>query len=312
MAWEMVKMTKNQAQIDEYLEKLLNQRERAIDQIYMDRLKAIREQIAEMYERYAKGETLTYADMVKYNRMRRLEERIKAELRQTYEEIGIVISNSMEEQYLENYFRTAYLLEYETQKKMGFRRFNPEVLEQALNNPIAGLTLKEILEKNRQAITWRIRQEITQGLIAGESYQKMAQRIRSALGGDRSKALTVAWTEAGRAQILGRLEAIEQAEEYIEVERVWDAALDRRTRPAHRVLDGQKADEEGYFHYRGMRAKGPHLWGVARMDIRCRCTVRVQIEGEQPSVRRARRDDGSTEIIPWTNYDDWYKNRIES
>lgn len=305
-------MTRTQAQIDEYLEKLLEQREKEIDRIYLDQLKAIREQIAEMYERYAKGETLTYADMMKYNRLEKQLELIREELQKIYKEVGQVIFKSIEEQFLENYFRTAYLLEYEAQQKMGYGRSIPDVVEEVIQNPIAGLTLNEILEKNRQAITWRIRQEITQGLIAGESYQKMAQRIRSALGGDRSKALTVAWTEAGRAQILGRLEAIEQAEEYIEVERVWDAALDRRTRPAHRVLDGQKADEEGYFHYRGMRAKGPHLWGVARMDIRCRCTVRVQIEGEQPSVRRARRDDGSTEIIPWTNYEDWYKNRIES
>lgn len=303
-------MTRTQAQIDEYLEKLLEQREKEIDRIYLDQLKAIREQIAEMYERYAKGETLTYADMMKYNRLEKQLELIREELQKIYKEVGQVIFKSIEEQFLENYFRTAYLLEYEAQQKMGYGRSIPDVVEEVIQNPIAGLTLNEILEKNRQAITWRIRQEVTQGLIAGESYQKMAQRIREVLGSDRNKALTVVWTEAGRAQILGRLKAIEKAEEYFEVERVWNATLDRRTRPTHRALDGQKADEEGYFHFRGMRAKGPHLWGVARMDIRCRCTVRVQILGEEPRVRRARKDDGSSEIIPWTSYEDWYKNRI--
>jgi len=303
-------MTRTQAQIDEYLEKLLEQREKEIDRIYLDQLKAIREQIAEMYERYAKGETLTYADMMKYNRLEKQLELIREELQKIYKEVGQVIFKSIEEQFLENYFRTAYLLEYEAQQKMGYGRSIPDVVEEVIQNPIAGLTLNEILEKNRQAITWRIRQEVTQGLIAGESYQKMAQRIREVLGSDRNKALTVVWTEAGRAQILGRLKAIEKAEEYFKVERVWNATLDRRTRPTHRALDGQKADEEGYFHFRGMRAKGPHLWGVARMDIRCRCTVRVQILGEEPRVRRARKDDGSSEIIPWTSYEDWYKNRI--
>lgn len=303
-------MTRTQAQIDEYLEKLLEQREKEIDRIYLDQLKAIREQIAEMYERYAKGETLTYADMMKYNRLEKQLELIREELQKIYKEVGQVIFKSIEEQFLENYFRTAYLLEYEAQQKMGYGRSIPDVVEEVIQNPIAGLTLNEILEKNRQAITWRIRQEVTQGLIAGESYQKMAQRIREVLGSDRNKALTVVWTEAGRAQILGRLKAIEKAEEYFKVERVWNATLDRRTRPTHRALDGQKADEEGYFHFRGMRAKGPHLWGVARMDIRCRCTVRVQILGEEPRVRRARKDDGPSEIIPWTSYEDWYKNRI--
>lgn len=303
-------MTRTQAQIDEYLEKLLEQREKEIDRIYLDQLKAIREQIAEMYERYAKGETLTYADMMKYNRLEKQLELIREELQKIYKEVGQVIFKSIEEQFLENYFRTAYLLEYEAQQKMGYGRSIPDVVEEVIQNPIAGLTLNEILEKNRQAITWRIRQEVTQGLIAGESYQKMAQRIREVLGSDRNKALTVVWTEAGRAQILGRLKAIEKAEEYFKVERVWNATLDRRTRPTHRALDGQKADEEGYFHFRGMRSKGPHLWGVASMDIRCRCTVRVQVFGEEPTVRRARKDDGPSEIIPWTSYEDWYKNRI--
>lgn len=303
-------MTRTQAQIDEYLEKLLEQREKEIDRIYLDQLKAIRKQIAEMYERYAKGEALTYADMMKYNRLEKQLELIREELQKIYKEVGQVIFKSIEEQFLENYFRTAYLLEYEAQQKMGYGRSIPDVVEEVIQNPIAGLTLNEILEKNRQAITWRIRQEVTQGLIAGESYQKMAQRIREVLGSDRNKALTVVWTEAGRAQILGRLKAIEKAEEYFKVERVWNATLDRRTRPTHRALDGQKADEEGYFHFRGMRSKGPHLWGVASMDIRCRCTVRVQVFGEEPTVRRARKDDGPSEIIPWTSYEDWYKNRI--
>src|SRR5690606_37764141 len=214
MAWEIVKMTRTQAQIDEYLEKLLEQREKEIDRIYLDQLKAIREQIAEMYERYAKGETLTYADMMKYNRLEKQLELIREELQKIYKEVGQVIFKSIEEQFLENYFRTAYLLEYEAQQEMGYGRSIPDVVEGVIQNPIAGLTLNEILEKDRQAITWRIRQAVTQGLIAGESYQKMAQRIREVLGSDRNKALTVVWTEAGRAQILGRLKAIEKAEEY--------------------------------------------------------------------------------------------------
>jgi len=48
------------------------------------------------------------------------------------------------------------------------------------------------------------------------------------------------------------------------------------------------------------------LGGPAEEVINCRCTYTGVIAGYEPEARRAR-DEG---IIPYTNYKDWFANRI--
>jgi len=66
------------------------------------------------------------------------------------------------------------------------------------------------------------------------------------------------------------------------------SALDLRVRHSHRILDGKETDSEGYFHYKGWKAKGPHLWGVPSMDIQCRCLKITKVNGMLPEYRRGR------------------------
>lgn len=69
---------------------------------------------------------------------------------------------------------------------------------------------------------------------------------------------------------------------------VWNAALDMDTRPDHRKLDGQEADKNGYSHIHSLKAKGPHLFGVAKEDFNCRCVKIYKVDGILPDTRRAR------------------------
>jgi SPP1 gp7 family putative phage head morphogenesis protein len=304
-------MTKNFDDLDKHLDKLISTSESRVVKVYSEANKFIRKQLADMYEKFEVNGSLTLADMTVYNRLRKQLDTINAELVGVYNQTFKLAQGTMEEQYLENYFRTAFLLEFETQKRLGFQIVNPVVIEAMINNPISGLTLKEILEKNRNAVVYKLQQEITSGLIHGESYSKMMKRVVGVLDGDLTKAQRVVRTEAGRAQSLARNDSIEQAQKYsTNITKVWDATLDTHTRKRHQQLDGKEADQDGFFTCEGYKAKAPRLFGVASLDINCRCSVRPQVNGRQPSVRRARNEDGTTSVIPWTNYEDWYKNRI--
>ena len=91
--------------------------------------------------------------------------------------------------------------------------------------------------------------------------------------------------------------------------RVWVATLDGRTRDRHRMLDGQKVDVDQPFEYGGMTAMYTGGFGIASMDINCRCTVRAEIEGMEPKLRRARDPKtGKNVVIPNTTYEEWYNN----
>lgn len=133
-----------------------------------------------------------------------------------------------------------------------------------------------------------IQQIITQSLMRGEGYFKMAKEIEDRVGFFKKKARAVARTETGRVMAIADEQVVEQASKHVEIEKVWCSALDFRVRQSHRILDGQRADKDGYFHYKGLKAKMPHAWNRADMDINCRCVTLKLVNGMLPSVRRGR------------------------
>ena len=66
--------------------------------------------------------------------------------------------------------------------------------------------MKGCLTKRREVII-RIKSVLTQGLIKGESYGKMAKGIQAGLEMEYTKAIRIARTEAHRCQQMGGLRA---------------------------------------------------------------------------------------------------------
>lgn len=303
---------KNQNDLDKLLDIIVKKAEKELDRIYAKRMKNIIAELTMMYEKYEMNGSLTMAEMTKFNRLQKSMDFIIKELADTYKETFKLTQLTMEESYLEAYFRQAYLMEFESQAKLGFGALSKETLKTAVTNPVEFLTLSAVMERNRAQVIYKIQQEITEGLLAGESYGKMAKRVRERLDIDKRKAQLIARTEAGRAQSLGKEASYQQASKYVDVIKTWDAALDSRTRTTHQRLDGQTADEEGLFYSSGASAPQPRLFGIAKEDIQCRCATRVSVNGRQPEVRRARLEDGSTAVIPYTTFEDWKGSRIGS
>ncbi|WP_332238891.1 phage minor head protein [Sporolactobacillus sp. KGMB 08714] len=214
----------------------------------------------------------------------------------------------------------------------------------AIKNPIDKLTLPALMQSHQSEIINKLHISISQSLMAGEGYALMARRIQQAVGFSQAKARNVARTEGGRIQTQARLDSAEQAAKHADLQKVWMSTLDLRTRPDHRKLDGQEADKDGYFHIHEFKAKGPHLFGVAKEDCNCRCTFVMKVNGQLPDTRRARdytdadyqqrladrmdqlmADEGMTEkqaekqaqkeilppskVIPYQSYDEWLNGK---
>jgi hypothetical protein len=77
----------------------------------------------------------------------------------------------------------------------------------------------------------------------------------------------------------------------------------------HAELDGQRVDFDEKFVYIGLEAIGPRCFGVAGMDINCRCTTIAIVDGVEPSLRR---DNETGEITPYKNYKDWESDRAKT
>ncbi|MFT4415314.1 phage minor head protein [Fredinandcohnia humi] len=338
-------MTLNQNEIDKYLDELITKAERQIDKMFARRLKELRYQLLNMQLKYAKGKRLTYTDLNKYNRMQKEIKIIAEAIDQDFRQLLNIIQELMENQYIENYLRSAYLYEFEAQETMGFGMPALKVVQMAILNKIPQLTLPAVLEDQRNTLVRRISMDISQGLLAGEGYTDIAERIQKSVGFGAVKARRVARTEGHRAQVQGRLDSAAKASKHAELKKIWDGTLDSRTRKAHRKLDGTVVDYNGVFvSIAGGKGVAPGLMFSAADDINCRCSVLFLVNGRKPEVRRARNEEdlnyqrklanridkymenGLTAkqaekkakkevrppslVIPYMTYEDWYKNRI--
>ena len=290
---------------DKALEKKQKQLEKTLIKEYSRALKDIRSLLAEYYAKYE----MTYAEMQKYKRLAGLEKTLIEELRKLTKKNSRTLIKGLGDQFAESYYRTAFILETEVQAKLAYTLLNPKVIEASIMNPISGLKLNERLNKNRDLLITKIRENITQGLIKGESYRDMAKRVKNVLEGDAAKAIRVVNTESHRAQNDGRLKSMEHAaSKGVIMKKRWIATLDDRTRDLHQELDGQEIDiDENFTSPSGASGPAPGQLGSPEDDINCRCTMISVIKGFEPEVRRARGEG----IIPYQNYKEWYNNRIK-
>ena len=142
----------------------------------------------------------------------------------------------------------------------------------------------------------------------------MARGIKDVIDRNAAGYLRIARTEGQRCAVLGQIAQADESKRLgIKIKRIWDATLDRRTRPEHGRLDGMPAQEHDgqwmwFAHFpdggSGWTA-GPGQSGNASMDISCRCRLREEIEEYPPEVRRIR-DEG---IQPYITYSDWAKKK---
>jgi len=157
----------------------------------------------------------------------------------------------------------------------------------------------------------QITRQITTGILQGESIGKIANRLQEKIPDmNRVSAVRAARTAMTSAQNAGRMDSYVAAQKMgIKLRREWVATLDNRTRHAHAILDGQKADIDKPFEVEGqeiMFPGDPHAH--PSLVYNCRCTLIAAVEGADMSdaQRRARNPEtGRNELISNMSYREW-------
>ena len=199
---EYIKYAKKADLSEAYIQKLKN----ASARVHIDRLEAIRMQMAQHVEKLAAKGNARLTDV----------------LRDIYPDAQM---------------RTAY----EVQKKKGFEPFAriPEAdVDRILKKPWVsdGLNFSDRIWRDKERLLNTLQGELTRGLIRGEPYGKIAQRIAGRMGVARSAAARLVETEAAFFSSRGQLDAFRDlgVEQYEFV-----ATLDSRTSETCREMDGK-------------------------------------------------------------------------
>lgn len=123
-----------------------------------------------------------------------------------------------------------------------------------------------------------IANQITQGVLLGESIPKIARRMQDVTGSNRAAAVRLARTSVTAAENAGRVDSYKRAKGLgIKVQQEWLATLDGRTRSSHRQLDGEKV-EVGEKFSNGCRYPGDPEAPYAE-TANCRCTLVACCDG---------------------------------
>ncbi|MGK8550638.1 phage head morphogenesis protein [Staphylococcus epidermidis] len=301
----------NQNDIDNYIDKLINQANKEIETLFAKRLKEIKQIIANMYEKYDRDEPqVTWTEFNKYNRLNKELNRIGQMLSQDYREVAKAIKQSQQKVYIEKYMMSLFLYEMASQTSMNFDIPTTQTIQTAIEQPIEFIKLVPTLQKHRDDTLKRIRMHITQGIMSGEGYSKIAKALRDDLGMAKAQSVRVARTETGRALSQAGLDSAMVAKDNgLDMKKRWYATKDTRTRDTHRHLDGTSVDIEDNFHSSGCVGPAPKLFvGVAsaKENINCRCKLLYYIdEDELPTTMRTK-EDGA---IPFTTYREWEKDK---
>ena len=141
------------------------------------------------------------------------------------------------------------------------------------------LPYKEIDPK--KDIPWnmkKINAETLQGILQGESMDKIAKRLRNVQEMNRTQAIRSARTIVTGAENKGRQDSYARAEaDGIILAKEWISTNDSRTRHSHAALDGAIVDQDKKFD-NGLMFPGDQN-GRPEEVYNCRCTVAAVVKG---------------------------------
>lgn len=263
--------------------------ENKIRKIYKSLSKNLNNFLAEYYVKYADKTdgTLTIAKLQEKMKFAKFLEEISDNVNFFTPKVRKEIEDLVDRTYKACYegMNKAVIEADDVKELVGASKLNvrPEVMKQAVENNISKLTLKPLLEKNRQEIIYDIKQALTVGLMTGQRYDTMANKILEKVDFSYGKAIRVVRTESHRNVEAGFNDCAQEIAKGLEGSdivyvKTWLTMKDERVRRTskadHVKMEGVTVNATDNFKLEpGVYAPCPGSSGTARNDCNCRCTV---------------------------------------
>lgn len=151
----------------------------------------------------------------------------------------------------------------------------------------------------------QITKSVTSSILQGKSIKGMADDLQRRIPSmNRDSAIRTARTAVTSAENAGRMDSYAAAKKMgIKLKREWVATLDNRTRHAHAMLDGQRADIGKPFKVDGEEIMFPgDTSAPGYLVYNCRCTLIAAVDGVDTSNALRWSQDG---LVPNMTYAQW-------
>ncbi|MDE7398958.1 MAG: phage head morphogenesis protein [Oscillospiraceae bacterium] len=202
------------------------------------------------------------------------------------------INGALPEVYANNFNYAAYLTEQQARADLSFQLVDRWTVERLVKeNPQLLPAPRVDIPKDKRWNRQKIMSAVTQGIIQGESIQKIARRLKKVTDMNSASAIRNARTAVTGAECAGRYASYRAAKEKgIDLSVEWMATLDNRTRHTHAILDGQRKDVDEPFIVDGVSIlfpgdagakaiKANDKYKVGSVIYNCRCTIVARVKG---------------------------------
>lgn len=218
----------------------------------------------------------------------------------------------MPEVYAINHNWTTYNIEKDTQINTDYTLYNAETVERLMQDdpdimPLASKGLNSVKDKewNRKVIN----SVMLQGILQGESIDKMAKRFEAVGVSNYKSSVRYARTAITGAENAGRIDGYHRAEEHgIKVKKVWLATMDDRTRDSHVAMDGEECDIDEKFSNGCMHPGDPNCSDPSEV-WNCRCTMITKVNGKGADVKGER--DSKLGSISYNEWKEMHGAKVE-
>lgn len=209
----------------------------------------------------------------------RLKQLLKTVERNTIEITSNLLDNKTKEIYQTSLKEVSLEIGNVADIDMRFATLPTKQLEAAIKNKFDEVGFIKRNENNNKKCIELLKKEVTSGIIQGKSYADIAKNIDDRFDIGFNDAMRIAQTEAHRVKEKATIDTMTKAKDLgIKFKKKWLSARDDNVRDAHIELNGQIIDVEDEFEYEGNTADAPGNFGVAELDINCRCTLIAIIE----------------------------------
>lgn len=214
------------------------------------------------------------------------------------------LTNTLKDIYKEGYYRTAYEIQRASGIGSAFSRIDERKIEKVLAKPWAadGKNFSErIWGQDRTQLLYQLENRFSQGMIRGESPQKIIKDIQKALHSSEYATRRLVMTESAFFASASRKETYDKLE--VKQYKIL-AVLDTKTSTICRDMDGKVFDVKDYQP--GLNANPFHA--------NCRTTTAPYFNDEftQQQKRSARDKDGKTYYVPANmTYKEWYSKYVK-
>lgn len=201
------------------------------------------------------------------------------------------VTDILENVFKDTYYKNIYTLESGMTVNLKFNILKNEFVNSAVNQKYKGEMFSDRIWDNKSAMIDKLQKSITDAMKGDVSIDKVGKDIKNTFNVTAYESQRLMQTETSRVQT----QASGEMAKDIGIEQVmWSATLDNKT-----------ADEDAELDGKVWNINEDHPEPPLHPECRC-CLINVPYDGWKPS---ARKDNETKEIIAYTNYNDWAKDK---